>query len=459
MADSDGDDDLDDGFPEPVPGGDVPPPHVGAGGRRAQRSPVQAGGDGGGGRVGPATYPRFAAIYGWLAANVPFFRHAERLGRLLYRTGLISLVGYILWAPLALLGFGGAVGGRRGPPPPPFDEWFEQNHGNVHPRFFRGSCQQALSRSKTDAKFLLAYLHDSYEAGCAAFCDRVLSSALFQAFVDENFVFWVGDLATPEGAAVRRALRIQAAPALVMLAHGDMGGGQLRQGGGGGLHGEPVVQALGTVQGARLLEEERLIGSLQAQLQAFEPLLVAARAEQHERMMDRVMRDEQELEYQRSLAADQEKDRLAREAEEAAQREEEAKRREEDEARARALAEEQAARDEQAAEEARIRAKIARGQAVPPEPPAGADATRLVIRLPDGRRLDRRFDKSTALQVVIDYVEGEAPEEEEFDLVSAHPRMTYTKRMRPQTLSELGLHPGAQLFTREAEEEEEEGGN
>ena len=96
---------------------------------------------------------------------------------------------------------------------------------------------------------------------------------------------------------------------------------------------------------------------------------------------------------------------------------------------------------------------------MPPEPPAGADATRLVIRLPDGRRLDRRFDKSTALQVVIDYVEGEAPEEEEFDLVSAHPRMTYTKRMRPQTLSELGLHPGAQLFTREAEEEEEEGGN
>ena len=190
----------------------------------------------------------------------------------------------------------------------------------MHPRFFRGSCQQALSRSKTDAKFLLAYLHDSYEADCAAFCDRVLSSALFQAFVDENFVFWVGDLATPEGAAVRRALRIQAAPALVMLAHGDMGGGQLRQGGGGGLHGEPVVQALGTVQGARLLEEERLIGSLQAQLQAFEPLLVAARAEQHERMMDRVMRDEQELEYQRSLAADQEKDRLAREAEEAAQR-------------------------------------------------------------------------------------------------------------------------------------------
>ena len=78
---------------------------------------------------------------------------------------------------------------------------------------------------------------------------------------------------------------------------------------------------------ARLLEEERLIGSLQAQRQAYEPLLVAARAEQHELMMDRVMRDEQDLEYQRSLAADQEKDRLAREAEEAAQREEEAKRR------------------------------------------------------------------------------------------------------------------------------------
>ena len=460
--DDDYDDYDDDGFPEPVPdeGGAPPPPRVGGGGaaRRAQRSPVpgEPGGGGAAGRGGGGApvYPRLAAAYGWMAANVPFFRYAERLGRLLYRTGLISLVGWVLWAPLALLGLAGpggalGMGGRGRPPPPPFDEWFEQNHGNVHPRFFRGSCQQALSRSKTDARFLLAYLHDGQAADCATFCDRVLSSALFQHFVDENFVLWVGDTATGEGSAVRRALRVQSCPALVMLAHGDMGGGALPGAGmgGGGPHGEPMVQALGTVQGARVLNEEALIASLQAQLEAFEPVLVAARAEQQERLNDRIMREEQEQEYLRSLAEDEAKD-----AREAAERE--AAERAQEEERARVAAEEQAALDEEAAEEARRAARLAKAAAVPPEPPAGPDATRLVVRLPDGRRLDRRFEKSCALQTVINYVESEAPDEEEFDLVSVHPPMTYTRSMRPQTLVELGLHPGAQLFTREAEDED-----
>ena len=217
--------------------------------------------------------------------------------------------------------------------------------------------------------------------------------------------------------------------------------------GGGGPHGEPMVQALGTVQGARVLNEEALIASLQAQLEAFEPVLVAARAEQQERLNDRIMREEQEQEYLRSLAEDEAKD-----AREAAERE--AAERAQEEERARVAAEEQAALDEEAAEEARRAARLAKAAAVPPEPPAGPDATRLVVRLPDGRRLDRRFEKSCALQTVINYVESEAPDEEEFDLVSVHPPMTYTRSMRPQTLVELGLHHGAQLFTREAEDED-----
>ena len=88
------------------------------------------------------------------------------------------------------------------------------------------------------------------------------------------------------------------------------------------------------------------------------------------------------------------------------------------------------------------------------EPAAGhPDATRLVIRLPDGRRLDRRFDKSDPLRAALDLVASEDPEGGDVDLVSNFPRKVFTKAMGEETLESLGLHPASTLFTREADEE------
>ena len=91
---------------------------------------------------------------------------------------------------------------------------------------------------------------------------------------------WVGDARTPEGRAVRRALRMTEHPALVVLAHGEMaaaagmgggfGGGM---GGGGGVHdAAPPVQALGAVQGVRALQPEGCVASLAALLERCAPL-------------------------------------------------------------------------------------------------------------------------------------------------------------------------------------------
>lgn len=202
------DEDGEDGFPdaEDEPGGGPPPLQPGP--RRAVRSPEPHGE--GGAAMAPH-YPRLGALYRWAAAYLPFFGVAERIGRFTYRTGIVGFLGTLLWAPLALIGLVGPGGGRRGGPAGPvrpFGEWFEEFHGTTHPRFFGGSCQSALSRSRADAKFLLAYLHDHGAPECEQFCSQVLASALFAAFADENFIVWVGELHTPEGRAVRRALRV-----------------------------------------------------------------------------------------------------------------------------------------------------------------------------------------------------------------------------------------------------------
>lgn len=231
------DDDFDDGeedFPEALDANEAPPMGAPGPGARLARSPEPPADD----AVVPR-FPRLFALYGWMARYVPFFGLAERLTRMAYRVGIVGFVGTLLWAPLALIGLAPTDGHGAAPAGParPFVEWFEEHHGPLHPRFFRGSCQSALSRSKSEAKFLLAYLHDHAAPECAQFCSAVLASQLFTAFCDENFVLWVGEMHSPEGRAVRRALRVSQHPAVVMLAHGGAGArhgaGSARAGRGG----------------------------------------------------------------------------------------------------------------------------------------------------------------------------------------------------------------------------------
>lgn len=90
------------------------------------------------------------------------------LGRIFFniaRAGVSSL----LLAPLQMLGL---VSWREevpagAPAAQLLETQLEAEYGSTHPSFFRGSCQQALSRSRQQAKFLLACL---YSPGNVCIC-------------------------------------------------------------------------------------------------------------------------------------------------------------------------------------------------------------------------------------------------------------------------------------------------
>jgi hypothetical protein len=71
------------------------------------------------------------------------------------------------------------------------------------------------------------------------------------------------------------------------------------------------------------------------------------------------------------------------------------------------------------------------------------------VRLPEGRRLSRRFESEAPLQALVDWVESEDPEIYEFDLVSSYPKKELTREQRGSTLAQLGLQGSIMLFTRE----------
>jgi len=372
------------------------------------------------------------SILGSLPGWTFFQRVARGLGIAELASSLLSLTLYPLRA-LGLLPPGGpttAVALQR------FASEFEAKHGLTHPTFFQGGLSQALHTSRQGVKFVLVYFHSAGHAECASFCREVLSSELFVAFVNENFVFWVADVSTPEGRAIRGQLRVRELPGLAVLAHSamtaTMGGGSQRG----------AAQALGTMQGSSIISEENVIATLTQLLDRFEAILEGARLERRERDIDRMLREEQEAEYANALAADQ-----AREAEEAAEaaRQEAAAQQQqqlEEEREQQALAEAQA-------EEAKLQARIAKAETLPAEPAANAGGSSVVVRMPDGERLVRRFPKDCALQCVVDWIESCKPDAEDFDLVSNYPRKEFGMEHRTSTLEQLGLHPAATLFTKE----------
>ena len=74
----------------------------------------------------------------------------------------------------------------------------------------------------------------------------------------------------------------------------------------------------------------------------------------------------------------------------------------------------------------------------------------MLVRMPDGPRISRRFDKATPLRLVRSWVEASSPAEMRmtaFELVSTYPRFISTSLNAEQTLEQAGLHPSPLCIT------------
>ena len=93
-----------------------------------------------------------------------------------------------------------------------------------------------------------------------------------------------------------------------------------------------------------------------------------------------------------------------------------------------------------------------------PEPPAGSalSTSNVAVRLRDGRRASRRFEVSSPLQHVVDWIGGVTPDSGTFRLASSYPRRVFGQAELELSLADLGLQPAATLVIEEDEDEEDE---
>jgi len=299
------------------------------------------------------------------------------------------------------------------------NQW-EADYGTVHPPFHRGSYSQVLEEAKRELKFLMVYLHCEEHQDTNRFCTEVLSNPLVvEQVATSNIILWGCSVSRPEGYRVSQALRENSYPFMAMIV--------LRQN---------RMVVVGRREG--MVQAETMVQWMQDTVTDFEAFIVAARAERDERNLDREIRSEQEAAFAETLRRDQEREQRAKEQEEVERKEEEERER---------LRREELDRKDQI-----VKMKIELAGEIPEEPEVGReDSVRVLIKLPGGQRLERRFLLSHSLKHIYYFVFCHPDSPDQFDIVTNYPRRTLPckpSQAQPNTpsLKEAGFGKSEMLF-------------
>uniref|UniRef100_A0A665W9F6 FAS-associated factor 2 n=1 Tax=Echeneis naucrates TaxID=173247 RepID=A0A665W9F6_ECHNA len=285
---------------------------------------------------------------------------------------------------------------------------FEEKYGQAHPVFYQGTYSQALNDAKRELRYLLVYLHGNDHQDTDEFCrNNVCSSSTRSIFCCVS---------------VSQALRENTYPFLAMIMLKDR-----------------KMTVVGRLEG--LIQPEDLINQLTFIMDANQTYLMSERLEREERNQTQVLRQQQDEAYLASLRADQEKDRKKRE-------EQEQRRQEEEKVRQSALAEE---RRRRTLEEEKER----KSECLPPEPPADdPESVKIVFKLPNDTRVERRFLFGQSLTVIYDFLFSLKETPEKFQIVTNFPRrvlpcLPTEEQPNPPTLKEAGLSRSEVLFVQD----------
>lgn len=272
------------------------------------------------------------------------------------------------------------------------------------PPFFQGTFQAALEHARSRDQMLLMYLHCDTHQDTDTFCRSTLMSASLITFTQNNVVPWFGNVRHADAYRLCSFVGATSFPVVAMLAPGV------------GRHPTLVFRHSG------LIDPEALVALAASRMQVQGDMTRRHRAQETERNSARVLRAQQDAEFERALKVEQQKrevEALARAAAEVLQEEE----RRSSAAAAAQLKRMQHRRTALATELDTLR------ESLPPAP--DVLPTTVQLRLPGGRKVQRSFHKEHKLKVVLDFVRCEVPldvhlENCKYQVVSLHPRRVWS---------------------------------
>ncbi|XP_014784881.1 FAS-associated factor 2 [Octopus bimaculoides] len=277
---------------------------------------------------------------------------------------------------------------------------FKDDFGNTHPVFYQGSYSQAINDAKRELETL---------------CNPNVVN-----FINSKVLFWACNVSSPEGYRVSRTIRVIKYPFLSLIV--------LRE--------NNSMTVVARIEG--LVDSQELIRRLQRAIEVNEQAVTSIRRERERRNADKELREQQDEAYYASLKADQEKDRKKQEAQ-------------------RIIEEQELEKREQAAASNRLLMELEKEKAearllIPPEPPANAeDTVRIILTVPSGAHLERRFNKHTSLKYLYYFILCHESCPDDFKVLMNFPKgevccIPTKGGPDPPTFSEVGLDKSVRLF-------------
>ena len=275
---------------------------------------------------------------------------------------------------------------------------FEVRFGSSHPVFHTGSYVQALAQAKRELKFLLIFLHSPADPESEEFCRNVLTHPAVVSYINRNnnLIFWSCSCRSYEGYKVSQALREASHTALIALI----------------VQKEEGLMRLVRRLDVRRISVERFVSQVEQGICENESYIRIAREEREARIMNQEIRRQQDQDYEQSLEVDRRKER--EKAEE--------RRKKEEEERVKQEAVDAVVRRKQEMMDLRQRLR----DSLPREPDDTGDdeqqVVRVLIKLPDGTRLERRFHRNQSIRQLYQFVYANDAAPLNFQIVSNFPR-------------------------------------
>jgi len=309
-----------------------------------------------------------------------------------------------------------------------FTEFFETKYDIIHPSFIGDQFIQLFEYCKAKKKLIIVFLYGD-NIPTSDFCSLALTKEELTDYLDkEEISFWVGKVTKEIEKDFFTVFGI------VMPF--------------------PFLALVGNVQGSftilELITENmlhvELIEKLKKGVSQYKLTLEAEAYEEKQRQVQRLIKEEQNRAFQKSLDQDVEKEQI-REMERTTK-----------------------SIKLVTLSEARMAAIQARTE-LPPEPDKKEKSIRVGIRLPDGSRVERRFSPSNTLKMVFDFAAGTVAQSvddenflddssppldaleyvipwsiQKYELIQNYPKKSFTPNEGSKTLEEFDLGGQTMLF-------------
>lgn len=180
---------------------------------------------------------------------------------------------------------------------------YQQQHNGQpalsRPDFLVGGYTQALYIAKRDAKWLLVYIQSDEHPDKDKFIERIFMNPCFNKFIsDNNILIWGGNTHQSEAYQAANTLNCVRFPFLALLCLTT----ELTPTSTGTESSSPVLSVVCRVQGYHPLN--KILMKFNQQIEKYEPMLITMRNDLKEQQLARMIREQQDLAYERSLLAD-----------------------------------------------------------------------------------------------------------------------------------------------------------